>query len=108
MNNIEIKLKKASYTYSGYDNLFADVSFNIKAGQIICILGPNGIGKTTLLNCIANLLSPTRGRISIDDVDMNKMTQQDIAKVISLVPQTIIPSFDYKVIDMLSQVVLHG
>ena len=96
---MEIKLKEVGYAYSGSDELFSNISFNIKAGQIICILGPNGIGKTTLSNCIANLLSPTKGTISINGVDMNKMLAQDVAKVISFVPQTIIPSFDYKVID---------
>lgn len=96
---MEIKVKNLSYAYKGHDPLFTDISFNIKAGQIICILGPNGIGKTTLLNCIANLLLPSKGNIYIDGMDMNKMSTQDIAKIISYVPQSIVPSFDYRVLD---------
>ena len=62
-------------------------------------MGPNGIGKTTLLNCIANLITPTKGEILINDKNINKMLPQDIAKTISYVPQTITPSFDYKVLE---------
>ncbi|MGI5840361.1 MAG: ABC transporter ATP-binding protein [bacterium] len=96
---MKIDVEQVSYAYSGCAELFTDVSLRINTGQVICILGPNGIGKTTLLNCIANLAVPTAGRILVDGRDMRKMSPQEIAKVISFVPQTIIPSFDYKVLD---------
>ncbi|HHT49921.1 MAG TPA: ABC transporter ATP-binding protein [Eubacteriaceae bacterium] len=96
---MEVDIVEVGYAYKGYKKLFENVSFSIKAGEIICILGPNGIGKTTLLNCIANLAVPTEGDIFIEGQNMNNMSPQEVARVISFVPQTIIPSFDYKVID---------
>lgn len=79
--------------------LFNNVSFSIKSGQIICILGPNGIGKTTLLNCIANLILPSQGHIVIDGQDMTRMPPQEVAKAIGFVPQIIEASFDYEVLE---------
>lgn len=95
----KIEVLGLSYAYSGSPELFNNVSFTIKTGEIICILGPNGIGKTTLLNCIANLITPTKGKILINGKDMDKIPPRNIAKTISYVPQTIIPSFDYEVLE---------
>ncbi len=95
----KIEISGLSYAYSGFGELFNDVSFTIKTGEIICILGPNGIGKTTLLNCIANLIVPTKGKILINGKDMNKIPPRDIAKTIGYVPQTVMPSFDYEVLE---------
>jgi ATP-binding cassette subfamily A (ABC1) protein 3 len=47
-------------------NAVVDVSFNAHAGQILCLLGPNGSGKTTTLNSIAGQHKGTSGQISID------------------------------------------
>ncbi len=45
-------------------DVFSDLSFTVEAGQRVAIIGPNGIGKTTLMRCLAGELSPTRGRIT--------------------------------------------
>ncbi len=95
----KIEVSELAFAYSGFGELFNNVSFTIKTGEVICILGPNGIGKTTLLNCIANLATPTKGKILINGRDMNKIPPRDIAKTISYVPQTVIPSFDYEVLE---------
>lgn len=95
----KIEIRDLSFAYSGFKELFNNVSFTIKTGEILCILGPNGIGKTTLLNCIANLAAPTKGKILINDKDMNEMPPREIAKAISYVPQTVMPSFDYEVLE---------
>jgi NitT/TauT family transport system ATP-binding protein len=47
-----------------------DVSFSVRAGEIVAIVGPSGCGKTTLLNAIAGLVPPAHGRISIDGVEV--------------------------------------
>ncbi len=96
---MEVEIVNVGYAYRGYKELFKNVSFRIRSGEIICILGPNGIGKTTLLNCMANLDIPSKGKILIEGRNMNEMSPQEVARVISFVPQTIAPSFDYKVID---------
>ena len=59
--------------FCGYNNvdIVKDISFDVKRGENICIVGPNGCGKSTLLKSIANLIE-YRGTIKFDGVDSNK------------------------------------
>jgi len=96
---MEITVEQVGFSYNGSEEIFSNISFSIKAGQIISILGPNGIGKTTLLSCLAKLHTPTSGKIFLNGQDMVFIDHRDIARVIGYVPQNIIPSFDYNVLD---------
>ena len=60
-----VTVEKLSFRYPGTDrDIFKDLSFTIEAEQRVAIIGPNGIGKTTLMRCLAGELAPTAGRIS--------------------------------------------
>ena len=60
-----VTVEKLSFRYPGTDrDIFKDLSFTIEAEQRVAIIGPNGIGKTTLMRCLAGELTPTAGRIS--------------------------------------------
>ena len=61
---IDININKISKTY-GTNKIFKDISFSVSTKERICITGPNGSGKTTILNLIANLDTPTEGAILI-------------------------------------------
>jgi len=63
------------------------VSFNVKADDVVSILGPNGVGKTTLIKCIGKVLTPNAGSVLIKGADLNKMRKKDIAKKIGYVSQ---------------------
>lgn len=93
-----IEVKKISFAYEGSSDILRDISFSVDKGQIICILGPNGIGKTTLLNCLANLVTPTKGEILLNGKDMKSISPREVAMNIGFVPQFIIPSFAYEVL----------
>lgn len=97
-----LELKNVSFAYPGAPKLFSDISFSINRGQIISIIGPNGVGKTTLLNCMANLAAPTVGEILLEGKDLKRLKAKEIATKIAYVPQFIIPTFAY---DVLSYVV---
>lgn len=56
-----------------------NVSMNIKAGEICCILGTSGSGKSTLLNLMAGLEKPSRGTIKINGKSMEKMSEKQLA-----------------------------
>src|SRR6195256_3194844 len=59
-----VTVEKLNFTYPGTAvPVLTDISFNIEAGERVAIIGPNGIGKTTLMRCLAGELTPTSGRI---------------------------------------------
>ena len=55
-----------------YDNVtaLADISFEVKPGEIMGFLGPNGAGKTTTLRILTGILAPTTGSVQIDGLDV--------------------------------------
>ena len=57
-----------------------DVSFDVKKGEFLCIVGPTGCGKTTFLNCITKLYEPTAGEILINDKPVN-LKEDNIAYI---------------------------
>ena len=63
------------------------VSFTVKADDVVSILGPNGVGKTTLIKCIGKVLTPNAGSVLIEGADLHKMRKKDIAKTIGYVSQ---------------------
>lgn len=94
-----LQVKDLGFSYDGSRQIFRDISFEVRAGEIVCLLGPNGIGKTTLLNCLARLREPLLGSVLLGGEDMAHMPAREIARIIGYVPQTLLPSFDYTVLE---------
>lgn len=65
MSDIKIEVKNLTKKF-GDLLVLDDVSFNIKQGEFVCIVGPTGCGKTTFLNLLTKLIEPTSGKIFID------------------------------------------
>jgi iron complex transport system ATP-binding protein len=97
---IKLEVKKAAFRYYGTKtDVFKEISFTLSYGDNLCILGPNGCGKTTLLKCIANLLTLTGGEIIVDNHNLCHMKRREIAKNIGYIPQLHTPTFPYTVLD---------
>lgn len=64
-----------------------NVSFSIERDDVISVLGPNGVGKTTLMKCINKVLVPDAGMVLIEGSDLHQMTRRNIAKNIGYVSQ---------------------
>lgn len=69
-----------------------DIKFHLNNNEILAILGPNGVGKTTLLKCMNAILKPKNGTILVDDEDVLKLEQIDIARRMGYVPQRCEPA----------------
>jgi len=95
---MSIQIRDLSFSY-GQKPIFEHLDLEIQRGEILAILGPNGAGKTTLLNLIAGLATPKTGTISYDDLPRQEITPRRLAQLIGYVPQTVVPAFDYSVLD---------
>ncbi|MDD4503466.1 MAG: ABC transporter ATP-binding protein [Clostridiaceae bacterium] len=86
----------------GYgDKIVVDgFSTSISKGNIFCLLGPNGIGKTTLFKTILGFLPSMGGKILLDGRDISRLPRKEFARIISYVPQAHTPPFAYSVIDV--------
>lgn len=84
----------------GKETVLEDLSLFVGQGEILSILGANGIGKTTLFKSILGHLKLLSGRILLDGRDISRMSNVEKAKKIAYVPQAHIPPFPYQVIDV--------
>ncbi len=66
---------------------------------LVCILGPNGVGKSTLLHAINRLQVPSEGRVLIDGDDASKMGRREIARRVAYIPQASDEAFSMSVLD---------
>ncbi|MDR2829670.1 MAG: ABC transporter ATP-binding protein [Methanobrevibacter sp.] len=80
--------------------IFENISFKIEKGDIFTVLGPNGIGKTTLLKSILGIKSLDKGEILINGENLTNLSYKDISKVMAYVPQVHSYTFPFKVIDV--------
>jgi iron complex transport system ATP-binding protein len=77
-----------------------NISFQLSSGEVVCLLGPNGVGKTTLFKSVLGLLRPLGGRIVLDGRDLHSLRKKDVAKVIAYMPQSHTPPFPFTVLDV--------
>jgi len=88
--------------YFSYRHLpvLKNLSLRARAGRFCAVLGRNGSGKTTLLHCLNRTLTADTGTILIHGKDIGSMSQNRIARKISLVPQEHMDIFPYRVLDV--------
>ena len=95
---MSLSVQNISFSY-GSNQVLKDISFEINKGEFWAVIGPNGVGKSTLFRCILGLLQPVKGRITIDDRDINTMSRKVLAQRIAYIPQIHRPVFGYTVRD---------
>jgi ATP-binding cassette subfamily B multidrug efflux pump len=81
-----IEFRHLSFFYAGREVL-ADISFSVKAGDTVAIVGGTGAGKTTLVNLLPRLHNPPRGTVFIDGVDVRDIPLSELRGAIGFVPQ---------------------
>ena len=96
---MSVEVSNLSFSYG--DRLIIDkINFYVEDGQLISVLGPNGVGKSTLFRCILGLLRDYTGKIFLTGKDIKKLSTGEMAKLIAYIPQSHYPSFNYSVFDM--------
>lgn len=88
--------------HTGYDKteIVHGVDFTVGEGEFVCVLGPNGCGKTTTLKTVLGLLKPMGGDIIMDGKSTLSMTEAQRAKLFAYIPQAHTPPFPFTVADV--------
>ncbi len=84
----------------GRRNIAQNISFNLNPGEVLCLLGPNGVGKTTLFKALLGLIRPVSGSIVIDGVPLSQLNAKMRARKLAYVPQGHATTFPFSVIDI--------
>ena len=93
-----------SFGYEKGKYLFNEIDFMLNRGEIHCLFGPNGCGKTTLLDCVMGIHKVNKGEIKVMEKDIASYKREDFAKEVAYVPQIHSRTFPYTV----KQVVMMG
>ena len=96
---MSIEVKNLSFSY-GDRPVLHDISFSLGKGEVLSILGPNGVGKSTLFRCVLGLLSGYTGQVLVDGVDARSFSVREAARHIAYIPQSSHPVFNYSVFDI--------
>lgn len=96
---MSIEVKDLCFSY-GEREVLHGVSFKAEAGEFLSILGPNGVGKSTLFRCVLGLLRDYTGSITVEGRDAKSLSIREAAKLIAYIPQSSHPAFNYSVRDI--------
>jgi ABC-type multidrug transport system fused ATPase/permease subunit len=76
-----------TFSYQGSEPVLHDVSFAVRPGSTLALVGPTGSGKSTLASLLVRLLDPVSGEIRLDDVDLRRLAAGQVPAAAALVPQ---------------------
>ncbi len=95
------KVEHGSFGYKE-EQVLKDISFTVRDGEVMCILGPNGVGKTTLLKCMMGLLKWKSGASYLDGQNIKEIRAKEFWQKIAYVPQAKGSAFGFSAIDMVT------
>lgn len=104
---MSIEVRELSFAYCTREVL-RDISFSAENGRLLAVLGPNGVGKTTLFRCILGLQPHYGGSIRIDGEDARQLSERELAHRVAYIPQTHGIAFSYSVLDMVLMGTTHS
>jgi subfamily B ATP-binding cassette protein MsbA len=83
----DVQFEEVQFAYEERPPVLEGVSFSIKAGECVALVGPTGAGKTTIINLLHRFYDPTEGRILIDGHDVRSIQLESLYHQLALVPQ---------------------
>ncbi len=95
---MRIKINDIDFAYGSVPVLH-DITADLTGPKFVSILGPNGVGKSTLIHCINKILSPTTGTIMLDDRNVSDISIKEMAKLVGYVPYSANDTFPLSVVD---------
>ncbi|OGF66085.1 MAG: hypothetical protein A2Y62_00305 [Candidatus Fischerbacteria bacterium RBG_13_37_8] len=98
-----IQIENLDFSYK-HTTVLTSINLEIEQGDFLGLIGPNGSGKSTLLKIISGILTPAKGEVLLKQKALSQFDKQELAKIISFLPQDYHPFHDIKV----HQVVMLG
>ena len=83
----EIRFENVWFAYKDDDYIIKDLSFTIKPGEKIALVGPTGAGKSSIIRLLCRLYEPSRGRILVDGVDVRDLPQSELRRRMGVILQ---------------------
>lgn len=83
----EVTFQNVNFGYKEKEILIEDMSFNVKKGQVIAIVGPTGAGKTTLVNLLMRFYEINSGKIMVDGIDIRDIKRENLRGIFGMVLQ---------------------
>jgi ABC-type multidrug transport system fused ATPase/permease subunit len=84
----DVEFQNVSFSYNGLDTVLQDISFTVRAGEHMAVVGPSGVGKTTLVSLLLQFYRPQQGRILIDGRPATEYELNSLRRRIGYVPQS--------------------
>lgn len=97
-----LDVKNAGFHYQPQKDIFKNISFQMGAGEAMCIVGANGCGKTTLLDCVLGLKPLSEGEVFLDEEPLTGMKPSQIARQMAYIPQMHKTTFAYTVLEVVT------
>ncbi len=105
-----LDVSDVSFSYKGGDDVLKDINLHFSEPGLVCIIGPNGVGKSTLVKCMNKILRPSGGVVTLNDMDISQMKYKEISKHMGYVPVSSDDTFPMTVFDtvLMGRSVKHG
>ena len=95
---MQINIKGLQFSYTSVP-ILDDINLTLDGKKLVSILGPNGVGKSTLIHCINKILTPKGGVVLMDGKDVKEITVKEMSKIVGYVPYSANDSFPLSVVD---------
>lgn len=95
-----VEIEHGCFGYAKQPDVLKDINLRLETGRILAVLGPNGIGKTTLLKCMVGLLDWRSGRSLLYGKDIKTLSPKQVWSAISYIPQSHTFAFSFTGLEM--------
>ncbi|MDO8586535.1 MAG: heme ABC transporter ATP-binding protein [Armatimonadota bacterium] len=95
----KLKISDLEVSY-GLEPVVRGVSFDLKNGELVAVVGPNGSGKTTLLRALSRTIKPSKGAVYLDERDIFRFSSRELAREMAVVPQDSEVGFEFTALEI--------
>ena len=99
---MKLEARGLTFSYNGRRTIFKNISFSCDSPEILCILGANGTGKSTLLKCMIGQYKPGEGGMFVNGRNVREYSPKELAHRIAYIAQSHQPAFPFKVLDVVT------